>query len=172
MFLVGRRTSIVLFVIVLAVLAGYVFWPALEVFTQGLRPSLMGKIFSSWRSANVRALVNSVAISVYSVAGAGVVGTLLAYLFYRFDFPLRRFMMGVAVLPLALPPLVGVLAFLFLYGESGILPRSVQLLLGLDAVPFSFDGLWAVWLVHVYTMYVYFYLFVASALRGHRWRIA
>jgi iron(III) transport system permease protein len=166
MSLVGRRTSIVLFVIVLAVLAGYVFWPALEVFSQGLRPSLIGKIFSSWRSANVRALVNSVAISVYSVAGAGVVGTLLAYLFYRFDFPLRRFMMGVAVLPLALPPLVGVLAFLFLYGESGILPRTVQLLLGLDAVPFSFDGLWAVWLVHVYTMYVYFYLFVASALRS------
>ncbi|NNE47034.1 MAG: iron ABC transporter permease [Rhodothermales bacterium] len=166
MFLVGRRTSIVLFVFVLAVLAGYVFWPALEVFSQGLRPSLIGKIFSSWRSANVRALVNSVAISVYSVAGAGVVGTFLAYLFYRFDFPLRRFMMGVAVLPLALPPLVGVLAFLFLYGESGILPRTVQLLLGLDAVPFSFDGLWAVWLVHVYTMYVYFYLFVASALRS------
>ena len=42
---------------------------------------------------------------------------------------------------------------------------SVQVLLGLDNVPFAFEGLWAVWLVHVYTMYVYFYLFVASALR-------
>ena len=165
MFFVGRRTALILFAVVLLILLGYVLWPALEVFSQGLRWSLMTQVFSSWRSANVRALVNSVAISVYTVAGAGVVGTFLAYLFYRFDFPLRRLLMGVAALPLALPPLVGVLAFLFLYGESGILPRAVQTLFGLAEVPFSFEGLWAVWLVHVYTMYVYFYLFVASALR-------
>ena len=48
------------------------------------------EVFSSPRSANVRALVNSVLISVYSVAGAGVLGTALAYFFFRFDFPLRR----------------------------------------------------------------------------------
>ncbi|MDX1740232.1 MAG: iron ABC transporter permease, partial [Rhodothermales bacterium] len=139
--------------------------PAVEVFERGLRWSILQQVFSSWRSANVRALVNSVAISIYTVLGAGAVGTFLAYLFYRFEFPLRRLLMAVAALPLALPPLVGVLAFLFLYGESGILPRTLQMLLGLDAVPFAFEGLWAVWLVHVYTMYVYFYLFVASALR-------
>ena len=74
--------------------------------------------------------------------------------------------MGLAVIPLALPPLVGVLAFLFLYGESGILPRGLQRLFGLENVPFAFDGLSAVWLVHVYSLYVYFYLFVAAALRG------
>jgi iron(III) transport system permease protein len=67
---------------------------------------------------------------------------------------------------LALPPLVGVLAFLFLYGESGILPRLIQSGLGLDSVPFSFEGLGAVLLVHVYSMYVYFYLFVSAALKS------
>jgi len=98
------------------------------------------------------------------VIGAGLLGTFLAYLFFRFDFPLKGILKSVAAVPLALPPLVGVIAFLFLYGESGILPRALQSALGLESVPFSFEGLWAVWLVHVYSMYVYFYLFVSAAL--------
>ena len=72
---------------------------------------------------------------------------------------------ALAALPLALPPLVGVLAFLFLYGETGILPRGLQALFDLEHVPFSFDGLGAVLFVHVYSLYVYFYLFVTAALR-------
>ncbi len=166
MLVLARRTSVVLFVLTVAVLVAYVVYPAASVFQTGLRIDVLSEVFASWRSSNVRALVNSVAISVYSVAGAGFVGTALAYVFFRYDFPLRRVLLGVAILPLALPPLVGVLAFLFLYGESGILPRVLQAMLGLKQVPFSFDGMWAVWLVHVYTMYVYFYLFVGAALKN------
>lgn len=149
---------------VLAVLLLYVGYPSLEMFIQGGVGDNWSRLFESSSSANVRALRNSVVLSVMSVIGAGVVGTALAYFIFRFDFPLRKFLTAIAVLPLALPPLVGVLAFLFLYGESGILPRSIQALVGSESVPFSFAGLWAVWLVHVYSMYVYFYLFVSSAL--------
>jgi iron(III) transport system permease protein len=135
------------------------------MFILGVDIQQYAEMFSSMRSANVRALINSVLISVYTVVGAGLLGTTLAYLFFRYQFPLRRMLMVMAAFPLALPPLVGVLAFLFLYGESGILPRSLQNLFGLAEVPFAFEGLWAVWLVHVYSMYVYFYLFVTAALR-------
>jgi iron(III) transport system permease protein len=161
-----RRTALLLGVPVLLILLGYVLYPSLRLFVLGLGVDNYATFFASWRSANVRALVNSVSISLFTVLGAGVVGTTLAYLFFRYDFPLRGTLMALAALPLALPPLVGVLAFLFLYGESGILPRGLQALLGLDEVPFAFEGLWAVWLVHVYTMYVYFYLFVTAALRS------
>jgi iron(III) transport system permease protein len=164
--MLSRRGALLLFIPVLLILVGYVLYPSLRMFAAGMDAEQYATLFSSWRSANVRALVNSVLISVYSVLGAGVLGTFLAYLFFRYDFPLRQTLMALSVLPLALPPLVGVLAFLFLYGESGILPRLLQQLLGLEAVPFAFEGLWAVWLVHVYTMYVYFYLFVTAALRG------
>lgn len=164
--MLGRRGSVVLALGVLFILAAYVVYPSLRTFVIGLTLENYAVIFSSWTSANMRALVNSVMISVFTVLGAGVLGTALAYFFHRFLFPLRGILMAVAALPLALPPLVGVLAFLFLYGESGILPRGLQHLLGLADVPFAFEGLWAVWLVHVYTMYVYFYLFVMSALGG------
>ena len=161
-----RRVALGLFVPVLLLLAGYVLYPSLRTFAVGLVPEHVGEVFSSWRSANVRALVNSLWISVLSVLGAGALGTALAYAFFRYRFPLRRLLMGLAVIPLALPPLVGVLAFLFLYGESGILPRGLQRLFGLADVPFAFEGLSAVWLVHVYSLYVYFYLFVSAALGG------
>lgn len=164
--LLGRRTTLVLFIPVLAILLGYVLWPALRVVVEGGRPEILGHLFGSRSSANVRALVNSVWISVWSVVGAGVLGTGLAWAFHRFDFPLKRVLVSVAALPLALPPLVGVLAFLFLYGESGILPRGIQAVLNMESVPFSFSGLWAVWLIHVYSLYVFFYLFCRASLTG------
>jgi iron(III) transport system permease protein len=103
---------------------------------------------------------------VLTVILGGILGTLLAYALYRFDFPLKGTLVPLAAVPLALPPLVGVLAFLFLYGESGILPRLLQHVFELERVPFSFEGLTAVLLVHVYSMYVYFYLFVTAGLRS------
>ena len=159
-----RRGSALLAIPVLLVLAAYVLYPSLRTFELGLTAENYSRLFSSWSSANVRALFNSVFISVATVLGGGVLGTTLAWCFHRFRFPLRGTLMAVAAFPLALPPLVGVLAFLFLYGESGILPRVLQDMFSLADAPFAFEGLSAVWLVHVYAMYVYFYLFVLSAL--------
>lgn len=156
----------VLFGVVILILGGYVVYPSIQLVSEGFKLSAITELFSSVRSANVRALGNSVWISLWTVLGSAVVGTSLAYLFFRFDFRLKKVLMGLAALPLALPPLVGVLAFLFLYGESGILPRSLQLLFNLETIPFSFNGLWAVLLVHVYSMYVFFYLFCSAALRN------
>ena len=115
-------------------------------------------------SSELRALWNSVWISLASVALAGVIGVPLAFLFARADFPGRRVLAGLVSLPVLLPPLVGVIAFLFLYGETGFLTRSVQLLLGLEEPPWRLAGPGAVLLVHAYTMYVYFYLFTTAAL--------
>ncbi len=164
--MLSRRAAWLLLVPVLLVLVGYVLFPSLQTFVLGIGGGDWGDLFASPRAVNARALTNSVLVSLYTVVGAGILGTSLAYCLFRFDLPLRRVMMALAAFPLALPPLVGVLAFAFLYGESGILPRGLQMLLGLDDVPFSFRGLGAVWLVHVYSLYVYFYLFVLAALRG------
>jgi iron(III) transport system permease protein len=59
---------------------------------------------------------------------------------------------------------VGVLAFLFLYGESGFTSLLVQRLLRLDEPPWRLQGAGAILLVHAYSMYVYFYLFTRAGL--------
>ncbi|HEX7181144.1 MAG TPA: iron ABC transporter permease [Thermoanaerobaculia bacterium] len=116
------------------------------------------------RSDEWLALWRSLWISLASVVLAALIGVPLAFLFERTEFPGRRFLGAVAALPVALPPLVGVIAFLFLYGESGFVSRAVQGLLGLEQPPWRLAGPGAILLVHAYSMYVYFYLFTRAGL--------
>ncbi len=95
---------------------------------------------------------------------SGFIGTGLAILFSEFRFPLRRFLSKIAVLPIALPPLVGVLSFFFLGSESGIIPRAIGELFRLGDNPVGVEGFTGVIVVHSYVFYVYFYLFSSAAL--------
>jgi iron(III) transport system permease protein len=97
---------------------------------------------------------------------AGAIGVPLAFVFERLDFPGRRLVGALVALPAVLPPLVGVIAFLFLFGESGFLTRVVGRLLGLSQAPWRLQGAGAILLVHAYSMYVYFYLFTRAGLAG------
>ena len=132
-----------------------------------------------------RTLWGSIWISAASVVLCAVIGVPLAFVVERVEFPGRRALAVLAALPIALPPLVGVIAFLFLYGESGFVSRVVQAALGLEDAPWRLRGPGAILLVHAYSMYVYFYLFTraglarldgsmleaAQALGANRWRI-
>ncbi len=110
------------------------------------------------------ALRNSLWISVASVVLAGSVGIPLAFVFERLDFPGRRILGALVALPAVLPPLVGVIAFEFLYGGSGFVPRTLVKLFDLDGSPWQLRGWGAILLVHAYSMYVYFYLFARAGL--------
>jgi iron(III) transport system permease protein len=149
-------------------LAWLVGYPLLMTLVDALRGP------GGWTASNLQqfasrpdkwtALWRSLWISLASVVLAAAVGVPLAFLFELADFPGRRFLAAVVALPVALPPLVGVIAFLFLYGESGFVSRAVQSLLGLDEPPWRLAGPGAILLVHAYSMYVYFYLFTRAGL--------
>jgi iron(III) transport system permease protein len=153
--------------IVLALLAWSVVYPNVAVIAGSFARGL-----TDWRAfaespADRQALVSTLVISVASVIGSLLVGVPLAFLLTRVEFRGRRVLSAVATLPGALPPLVGVLAFLFLYGESGVVTRAVQHLLGLADAPWTFTGTWAIVFVHAYTMYVYVFLFVSAGLERY-----
>ncbi len=171
-----------------ALLAWLVAYPLALVLVEGFRSP------AGWTLTEVRrfldrptewqALWGSLWLSSASVVLAGLLGIPLAFLFERVDFPGRRLLGALVALPAVLPPLVGVVAFLFLYGETGFAGRFVQWLLRLDDPPWRLAGPGAILLVHAYSMYVYFYLFcraglsrldgamleAASALGAGRWR--
>ncbi len=124
---------------------------------------------ANWRAfahnpADREALTTTLIIAAGSVVAAGIVGIPLAFLLTRFEFRGRRTLSAIATLPAALPPLVGVVAFLFLYGESGVITRAVQRALGLSHAPWTLTGIGAIIFVHAYTMYVYVFLFVSAGL--------
>lgn len=114
--------------------------------------------------ADREALRTSIVIAIASVFASLAIGVPLAFLLGRFEFPGRRILRAVATLPAALPPLVGVIAFLFLYGESGLVTRIIQRALGMAEAPWRLKGVGAIVFVHAYTMYVYVFLFVSAGL--------
>ena len=154
--------------LLLVLLAWLVLYPIALVLLEGLRDP------SGWtlryvrlfleRPTEWRALWGSLWIAVASVVLAALIGIPLAFLFARYEVPGGRVLGGLVALPAVLPPLVGVVAFLFLYGETGFVALLVQRLFGLTEPPWRLQGAGAILLVHAYSMYVYFYLFVRAAL--------
>lgn len=153
------------------ILLAYVIYPFYQTFMESFSSTdgsftNYKKFFSLESTANLEALWNSVYISVLSVITCAVVGVAMAFLLERYEFPGRKILSVLVLVPMALPPLVGVLSFTFLYGESGIFPRAVQELFNLESVPFSLKGITGVIVVHTFTMYTYFYLTASAAIKG------
>ncbi|MCW1929581.1 ABC transporter permease [Bhargavaea beijingensis] len=165
-----KRRTLVLLIPVVLILTGYVLYPTLrtayESFLHNGVPSFQNyeDFFGSKAKANLQALWNSVWISLLSVLFSALIGVPLAYIFNRYEFPGRRFFSNIAIMPIVLPSLVGVMAFMFLYGEAGLIPNAIKDLLNLSEVPFKIGGISGILIVHAYTMYPYFYMTTASAL--------
>ena len=157
------------------ILLGYVIFPLYKTLTQSVVDKEGNLSFlnyfefffsSTGSTANIEALWNSVYISIISVITCAIVGVTMAFLLERYDFPGRKILSVLVLVPMALPPLIGSLSFSFLYGESGIFPRLFQAMFSLDEVPFALRGIWGVIVVHTFTMYTYFYLSASATIRG------
>ncbi|HEY6091175.1 MAG TPA: iron ABC transporter permease [Gemmatimonadales bacterium] len=156
-----RRTELLAIALVL-LLAWIVVYPIIIVVGNAASGAAIRAFVS--RSGEWAALWASIWISLASVVLAAAIGIPLAFLFEWFDFPGRKTLGALIALPVVLPPLVGVIAFLFLYGESGFVARAVQAALHLEEAPWRLQGPAAILLVHAYSMYVYFYLFTRAGL--------
>ena len=67
----------------------------------------------------LRSLWNSLVLGVAAVVTTSVIGIAVAFLIVRYDFPWRNLFAYLTMLPLILPPLVGVLGFVFILGRAG-----------------------------------------------------
>jgi iron(III) transport system permease protein len=166
----GPRRTVLLGTALLVLLLWMIVYPLILVLLEGFKGTEgwtleFVRLFLQRRN-EAQALWGSLWISLATVVLAGAIGIPLAFLFSRYDFPGRRIIGGLVALPAVLPPLVGVLAFLFLYGESGFVSLAIQRLIGLEETPWRLQGAGAILLVHAYSMYVYFYLFTRAGLAG------
>lgn len=167
-----KRRTILLLIPIIIVLVGYVLYPSIETLFESFKSNGVFTLqnytdfFGPKAAANLEALWNSVYISLLSVFFSALIGVPLAYIFNRYNFPGRQFFSNIAIMPIVLPSLVGVMAFMFLYGEAGLVPNAIKDLFNLSEVPFSIGGVSGVLLVHAYTMYPYFYMTTSSALKN------
>lgn len=172
MFKAENRKTFYLLIPVLLILVGYVVYPTVATFFESIKRdgafsiSNYHDFFGPKSAANFEALWNSVYISLLSVLFSAMIGIPLAYIFTRYDFPGRQFFSNIAIMPIVLPSLVGVMAFMFLYGEAGLVPNAIKDIFNLSKVPFSIGGISGILIVHAYTMYPYFYMTTSSALNN------
>jgi len=155
--------------LLLWILAGYVLYPALKTFQVSLLKENV-LTFSHYvdffnTPAYRMSLFNSVLLGLLTVVVCGVIGTALAFFVHFFDLPFGRTLDKLLLLPVVLPGLIIVFAFVQLYGESGLVTKTLELVLGLEEAPYSFTGLAGILFVHAYTQYVYFYMNVSIAIR-------
>jgi len=146
-------TGVVVFFVV-----GYIVYPLCQLFIQSF--SEKGTYRQLFDKTVFTACFNSLLLFVISVVGSGLIGVWLAYVFQYKKFAFKSFFSTMALLPIAIPPMVGVMAFLFLLGENGLLLK----ILPFNA--FKFDGWFAIIALHLYSFYPLFFLFVGAAFKN------
>ena len=151
------------------VLVGYILYPALTTLQKSLGTEFgfgwenYSEFFTS--ASSLQVLQNTLVLGGLTVLFCGIVGTGLAFLVHYFECPHRNLLDKLLLLPVMMPGIIIVFAFVQLYGESGLVTKTLQLLLGLDEIPYNFTGLPGILFVHIYTQYVYFYLTVSLAIK-------
>jgi molybdate transport system permease protein len=83
---------------------------------------------------SVEALLLSLRTSLIATAGCLVLGVPMAIVLARVPFPGQRVLRAVVLLPLVLPPVVGGLALLALYGRRGLLGGALDVAFSTPAV--------------------------------------
>jgi iron(III) transport system permease protein len=152
----------------LLLLVGAVLYPLLPVLgvavLDGSRPSARPLAAFFARPLFREALANTLLAGVLAVAIGSVIAVPLALLTARYRFPGRRLVTGLALLPLAVPPFVGAIAFQQILGRNGPVNLLLLRYCGVT-VPFM-EGLGGVVLVQSLHYFPFIWLNTAAALAG------
>ncbi len=164
-----RVAAAAYFALVAFLAVGYILVPALQ--TAGV--SLDGRglaglsVYGDFLAnpVNQTAVLNTLAVGAASTLTCGVVGTALAVYVRFFCRRHRRLVQILLMSPVMIPGVVIVVAFMQLYGESGMVTRVLGALLGAEGPVLGFGGFGGIVFVITYTQYVYFYLNIYTALQ-------
>lgn len=155
--------------IIIFILIGYILMPTIKTIIMSLDNQGEGlfKYYKEFFSVDVnrRTLINTIILGFSTVIVCGLIGTTLALAVNYFDFPLKKLINKVLLLPIVFPGVIIVIAFIQLYGESGLITKSIEIIFNLDKPPFKLTGFYGILFVHAYTQYVYFYTNVSIAIK-------
>jgi iron(III) transport system permease protein len=103
----------------------------------------------------LRSFWQSMVLGVAAVISTSVIGIAVAFLIVRYEFPGRRAFSYLTMLPMILPPLVGVLGFVFILGRAGTVNILLEDWFGLER-PINFmygmQGVLLVETVHLFPL--------------------
>jgi len=146
--MVLAAAAVAFFALPLAALLWRVSWTQLPVLLT--RPVVMD------------ALALSLVVSLAATALAAAFGGPLAWVLARTDFPGKRWVRGIALLPMVLPPVVGGAALLFAFGRRGLVGGPLSDMGGI-VLPFS---AWGAVVAAAFVAMPFFVLTMEAAFAG------
>lgn len=156
-----NRTSLAMVILGAAILllGLFVIYPMsmmiIKSFVYDGRISLLNYAAALHQPGNLIALRHTLEISIGSMIGSTILGTLAAWVVARTDLPGRSLLRTAFVFPFLIPPFIGALAWRQLLGPVGYLSKIYQAVTGLDAVPwniYSAAGIILVMMMHSYPL--------------------
>jgi iron(III) transport system permease protein len=112
----------------------------------------------------LKALVNSLLLGVATVITTSIIGITIAFLLLRYEFPGRNLFSYLTILPMIMPPLVGVMGFVFIMGRAGTVNVILMDYLGFSR-PINFMyGIHGVLLVETLHLFPLMTLSIVDAL--------
>jgi iron(III) transport system permease protein len=148
------------FALIWTFLIVFVFYPLTRIFYDAFSNEAGRFTLANFQefftdSFYLRSLWKSLALGAAAVLTTSVVGIAVAFLILRYEFPYRNLFSYLTMLPMILPPLVGVLGFVFILGRAGTVNVLLEDWLGL-AQPVNFmygvHGVLLVETVHLFPM--------------------
>jgi iron(III) transport system permease protein len=147
------------FTLIWAFLVAFVFFPLTRIFydafTQESGAFTLGNFREFFTDGYyLHALWRSLVLGLAAVVTTSVVGIAVALLLIRYEFPYRKTFSYLTMLPMILPPLVGVLGFVFILGRAGTVNVLLYDAFGMAPINFMYGvhGVLLVETVHLFPM--------------------
>ena len=148
-------SSCIITVILILFISIFLLYPVTKVF---LYPSMAQYINAITRPLALRALYNSLFITLISTISSVFVGFLYAYTMNYTKIPGKIFFHTISILPLLSPPFVVALAWILLFGPRGLITYNLL------RVRWNIFGWHGLWLVQTVAFFPYAYLVIDNVL--------
>lgn len=116
-------------------------------------------------SKNQQVIFNTIKLGILTVLICGVIGIAMAFFMTYHCTRFKKLIHLILLTPMMVPGIIIVIAYLQLYGETGIITSLLCHVFSLEEAPYSIRGFGGILFVHALTQYVHFYLQTYIALK-------
>lgn len=114
---------------------------------------------------NQQVIFNTLKLGILTVLICGTIGVAMAFYMTYHCTRFKKLIHLVLLTPMMVPGIIIVIAYLQLYGETGIITSLLCHIFHWETAPYSLRGFGGIVFVHAFTQYVHFYLQTYIALK-------
>lgn len=131
--------------IILAYVLVFIVYPILNLILMVITPQSLAEFIALFQKDIFQtAFWNTVYVTVWTLVFTLAIGVPFAYFLYRYNIPFKKTVLAAVFMPTMIPPFVGALAFIYLFGRfgtinllllnAGLIRRPINFIYGLHGI--------------------------------------